>query len=151
MSYGGVLAKVVMFFHRRFIIDNYYSHCPFLKLENYIILLGFVCTLEMSMMLLSQMQYYCVSQKEVKTNLATSFIKIRNFLKLRINTTNEYSIDFQCDKYLVINWWLMKFEAICVWNHFYRFGNAANDFPFYLLAYGLVSTILFAILSKTCW
>ena len=42
---------------------------------------------------------YCVSQKEVNTNSAAGFVKNINFLKLRISTTNEYSIDFQCAKY----------------------------------------------------
>ena len=52
---------------------------------------------------------------------------------------------------------LQVIEAIYIWNHFYQFDNAVNDFPFYLLAYELVriafivSTIFFEILSKTWW
>ena len=33
---------------------------------------------------------------------------------------------------------LQVIKAISVWNHSYRFENAVNDFPFNLLAYGLV-------------
>ena len=42
---------------------------------------------------------YCVSQKEVDTNVEANFIKNRNFLKLPVSSTNKCSLDFQCDKY----------------------------------------------------
>ena len=58
---------------------------------------------------------YFVSQKEVNTNLAASFIKIRNFLKLCVSTTNECSIHFQCDKYQANS--LMTYEVTGDWSN----------------------------------
>ena len=43
---------------------------------------------------------YCVSQKEVDTNLEAYFIKKnKNVLKLPFSTTNKCSLDIHCDKY----------------------------------------------------
>ena len=40
-----------------------------------------------------------MSQKKVNTDVAANFIKIRNFLKLRISTINKCSLDYLSDKY----------------------------------------------------
>ena len=86
---------------------------------------------------------YCVSQKEVDTNVTANFIKIIHFLKLYVRTINKYSLDFQCDKYSYRCF--KRFACGTTLTDLHKSIIAVNDCPFLFIGIGWVEIYLFFI------